>query len=97
MENYERKLLCLLDGIGSTSETLEKAKYITDQIANYFDIVLSSDTEGLILYNFNAQRVASNILEDYLSKLKEIIQSTEQIAEELHQEAISHLEKQHND
>lgn len=97
MEKHEKKLSDLLDDIGRASEALEKAKYVADRIASYFSVVLSDDNEGLILYNFDEQRAASNILEDYLIKLKEIIQSTEKVVEELHQEAKSRPESQHSD
>ena len=69
--------------------TLEKVKYVADEIANYFSVTLNNDNEGLILYEFNTQRTASYILEDYLNNLKEIIQSTEKVVEELHQETKS--------
>ncbi len=97
MENNERKLSNLLDDIGRASETLNKAKYAADKIANYFGVILSSGNEGLILSTFDTQRTASNILEDYLCELKEIIQSTEKVVEELHQEAKSRLEEQDNE
>lgn len=98
MENYEGKLLDLLDDVGRASETLKKAKYAADKIANYFGVTLVSEKEeAMILYEFATQRTASNILEDYLIKLKEIIQSTEKVVEELHQEARSRLEGQDNE
>lgn len=97
MEKHERKLSDLLDDIGRASETLEKAKYAADRIASYFSVFLSDDNEGLILYNFDAQRTASGILEDYLIELKEIMQSTEKVVEELHQEAKSRQKEQHNE
>ena len=93
MGNNERKLSDLLDDIGHAAETLEKAKYVADKIANYFDIILSSDNKGLILSAFNTQRTASNILEDYLCNLKEIIQTAEKVVDELHQEAKSRMEE----
>ena len=97
MEKHERKLSDLLDDIGRASETLEKAKYAADKIASYFGVILNRDNEGLILDAFDTQRTASGILEDYLINLKEIIQSTEKVVEELHQETKSRPEVQHNE
>ena len=98
MENLERKLSDLLDDIGCASEVLEKAKYIADQITDYFSIILSRDNEGLVLYHFNSQKTATNILNDYLCKLKEGMEGINETVNKLYKKQplpeVQHNEKE---